>query len=100
MTFGEIRKGVENLAPSRRRTRITEWLEVDLADWFEGRVVPVSGGVADVWGRLTARLPGLPTVDGLLAATALYHGLAVVTRDETHFQRAGVEVVNPWIKAP
>ena len=100
MTFGEIRKGVEKLAPSRRRTRIAAWLEVELTDWFEGRVIPVSGEVADVWGRLAARLSGLPAVDGLIAATALHHGLAIVTRDEKHFRRAGVEVVNPWIKTP
>ncbi len=98
LTFGEIRKGVENLAPGRRRTQIAEWLETELADWFEGRVLPVSLGVADGWGRLVARVPGLPVVDGLIAATALHHRLAVVTRNETHFAKAGVKIVNPWPK--
>ena len=99
LTFGEIRKGVEMLAPGRRRTRIAAWLETELSDWFEGRVLPVSVDVADEWGRLTARVPGLPVVDGLIGATALHHGLALVTRNETHFAKAGVKIVNPWPKS-
>lgn len=96
LTFGEIRKGVEKLDHGRRRTEIAEWLEEVLVPWFEGRVLPVSLGVADVWGRLAAQIPGLPVVDGMIAATAMHHGMAVVTRDETHFARAGVAIVNPW----
>ena len=51
--------------------------------------------VAEAWGRLNAG-PQLPVVDGLLAATALVHGLVVVTRDTGPFERAGVPFLNPW----
>ncbi len=96
LVLGEIRRGVE-LLRSRdlpRSLRLQEWLE-DLEELFGERVLPVSGQVAEAWGRLDTRR-GLPTVDGLLAATALVHGLTVVTRDRRSFERAGVAFLDPW----
>lgn len=96
LTLGEIRKGVERLGDGRRRDRIAAWLETALPDWFENRVLPVDGGVADEWGRLVARLPRVPAIDGLIAATALRHRLTVVTRNEADFADTGVPLLNPW----
>ena len=96
LTFGEIRKGIEKLPDSRRRARIVAWLETELPAWFEDRVLPVDAGVADEWGRLMARPGSIPAIDGLIAATALRHRLAVVTRNETDFAATGVELLNPW----
>jgi predicted nucleic acid-binding protein len=50
--------------------------------------------VADAWGRLAARAP-LSAVDGLIAATAVVHGLTLVTRDES-IGAAGASVLTPW----
>ena len=100
LTLGEIRKGVEMLPDSRRRSRISAWLENELPAWFENRVLPIDGNVAEQWGRLTARVKDpLPAIDGLIAATALYHRLTVVTRNETRFAPAGVAIVNPWVES-
>lgn len=96
LTFGEIRKGIEKLPDSRRRARIVGWLETELPAWFEDRVLPVDARVADEWGRLMARPGNIPAIDGLIAATALRHRLAVVTRNETDFAATGVELLNPW----
>ncbi len=96
LTLGEIRKGVEGMPRGRRRDRISAWLETELPGWFEGRVLSVSPVVADTWGCLAAQLPTLPVIDGLIAATARHHRLAVVTRNETDFAKTGVEIVNPW----
>ena len=97
LSFGEIRRGVERLPDSRRRSRISAWLENELPAWFENRVLPIDGRVADEWGRLTARLRNpLPAIDGLISATALYHRLTVVTRNESDFAPAGVAILNPW----
>ena len=97
LSFGEIRRGVERLPDSRRRSRISAWLENELPAWFENRVLPIDGRVADEWGRLTARLKNpLPAIDGLIAATALYHRLTVITRNESDFAPAGVAILNPW----
>ena len=96
LTFGEVRKGIEKLPDGRRRARIVAWLETDLPDWFEDRVLPIDAGVADEWGRLMARPGNIPAIDGLIAATALRHRLSVVTRNEADFAATGVDLLNPW----
>ncbi len=100
LTLGEIRNGIQRLPAGRRRSRISVWLENDLPAWFEDRVLPINGQVADEWGRLTARLKDpLPAIDGLLAATAIHHRLTVVTRNESDFAPAGIAILNPWLDA-
>lgn len=100
LTLGEIRKGITQLAASRRRASLESWLDHDLSHRFAGRILPVDASVADRWGRLSAnaRTTGtpLPVIDGLLAATALHHNLTLVTRDENYSVVIGVEVFNPW----
>jgi toxin FitB len=100
LTLAEIRFGVELLPPSKRRTQLEEWLDRDLSAWFDGRVLPVDRSIADRWGVLRARaqMKGRPlsVVDGLLAATALQYGLAIVSRNLSDFAAVGVPVVNPW----
>jgi predicted nucleic acid-binding protein len=100
LTFGEIRLGIELLAPSKRRTRLEQWLDRDLPEWFEGRILPVDQRIADRWGliRAQAQMKGRPlsVLDALLAATALQHDLTIVSRNETDFSGVGLAVVNPW----
>lgn len=97
LTLGEIRKGVERLADKNRRERLRLWLEHELPAWFEGRVLPVDLAVADRWGRLLAEAGRpVPTIDSLLAATALHHELRLVTRNAGDFDYPGLEVINPW----
>ena len=97
LSLGEIRKGVEKLTASRRRERLRVWLEQDLVEWFGPRLLPVDHAVADRWGILLARIERpVPAIDSLLAATALHHGLRLVTRNIEDFQVTGLEVINPW----
>ena len=97
LSLGELRKGVERLPAGVRRERLRVWLEQELPAWFEERLLPVSKEVADRWGRLAAEAGrSLPAIDGLLAATALHHGLRLVTRNVRDFRLPGLEVVNPW----
>jgi toxin FitB len=100
LTLGEIRKGVAALPQDRRRTRLEAWLEVDLRSRFSGRILPVDAAVADRWGLLSAQArrngAPLPIIDGLLAATALYHNLTMVSRNVSDFAAAKVPVLNPW----
>lgn len=97
LSLGEIRKGIEALTDRKRREKLRIWLEHDLPAWFEGRVLPVDLAVADRWGRLLAdaRRP-VPTIDSLLAATALHHELRLVTRNSGDFVYPGLEVINPF----
>lgn len=99
LTLGEIRRGIEGLADKKRREKLRIWLEHDLAHWFEGRIMPVDIAVADRWGRLIAAAGRpVPTIDSLLAATALHHELRLVTRNAADFSYPGLEVINPWQK--
>lgn len=97
LTLGEIRKGVEHMAAGRRREKLRLWLEHVLTNWFDTRVLPVDLPVADRWGRLLALVGRpVPSIDSLLAATALHHELRLVTRNRKDFDYPGLEVVNPW----
>lgn len=97
LVLGEIRQGIERLAPRdpKRATALAHWLG-QLVNGYGDRVVPVTAEVADVWGRLNVPKT-LPVVDGLLAATALVRGWALVTRNAKDVESTGVRVVNPWL---
>lgn len=97
LTMGELRRGVEALPEGNRKSRLLDWLETELASYFAGRILPVDAAVADRWGRLVAQADRpLPAIDSLLAATALAHGLTLVTRNLRDFQHPGLSVLNPW----
>jgi predicted nucleic acid-binding protein len=100
LTFGEIRFGIELLPPSKRRDQLERWLERDLHEWFEGRILPVDQSIADRWGllRAQAQLKGRPlsVIDALLAATAVQHDLTIVSRNASDFSVVDLAVVNPW----
>ena len=65
--------------------------------FFSGRVLPVDVRVADCWGCLLAQAGRLlPAIDSLLAATALTHGLTLVTRNVRDFKYPGLNLINPW----
>lgn len=98
LTLGELRKGIEALPPGERRRGLSDWLEVELTGFFAGRVLPIDVAVADRWGRLVAEAARpVPAIDSLLAATALTHGLVLVTRNVRDFGFSGLEVVDPWL---
>lgn len=97
LTLGELRKGIEALPAGERRLRLMDWLEVELPVFFSGRILAVDLVVAERWGRLQAEAQRpLPAIDSLLAATALHHGLYLVTRNIRDFQYPEMEVINPW----
>jgi toxin FitB len=97
LTLGEIRKVIERQTDKKRREKLRIWLEHELTAWFEGRVLPIDSFVADRWGSLLAEVGRpIPTIDSLLAATALHHKLRLVTRNAKDFDYPGLEVINPW----
>lgn len=97
LTLGELRKGIDGLNDANRRMLLTDWVQTELGAFFLGRVLNIDAQVADRWGQLLAAAGRpLPAVDSLLAATALVHGLRMVTRNTRDFEGLGVEVINPW----
>jgi predicted nucleic acid-binding protein len=100
LTIGEIRKGIAGLVPGKKKIKLESWLELELKIRFNNRILPVDAEVAERWGMLAARSKAngkpLAVVDGLLAATAWYHQLAIVTRNAADFSNTDVTIVVPW----
>ena len=101
VTLAEIRFGIEHLnAESSRRDELNNWLTNDVRPMFDQRVLPITEDVMFRWcvlveqGRKAGYTYSQP--DLIIAATALHHGFAVVTRDKNDFDKAGVPVLNPW----
>ena len=99
LTLGELTMGVE-LAIAGRRDELRRWVAQDLERVFVGRLLTVDDATAREWGRMSAegRSAGreLPTIDGLLLATAKVHDFIFVTRNESDCADRGVTIVNPW----
>ena len=99
-TIGELVRGARKVKEKARRERFEKWIEQDLADQFEGRVLPFDGAVAVLWGRLMGdgdrkgRTPA--ATDAQIAAVAIHHDLTLVTRNVKDFQRFDMTLLNPW----
>jgi hypothetical protein len=100
VTLAEIRFGIELLGDATRRAALHDWLTHKVRPMFEQRILEVSEDVVFKWRVLveTGRKAGhtYSQPDLFIAATALHHGLTVVSRDTREYQRAGVPVLNPW----
>ena len=101
VTFAEIRYGIEMVSDPIRRTELNDWLAHKVRPMFDQRVLAVSEDVLFKWrllvedGRKAGHTFSQP--DLIIAATALQHGLTVVTRDTADYSRARVPLFNPWV---
>lgn len=100
VTFAEIRYGIELASDPILRTELNDWLDNKVRPMFAQRVLAVSEDVMFKWrllveeGRKAGHTFSQP--DLIIAATALRHGLTIVTRDTAAYSRARVPVINPW----
>jgi len=99
LTIGEVRKGLAKLPDSKKKERLTQWLDTLLEEYKE-RILPIDLMVSENWGIIqgSAEKAGTPmsTIDGLIAATASTHNLILVTRNECDFIPGQITLVNPW----
>lgn len=100
VSFAEIRFGIELVKDPNHRAELADWLAQKVHPMFGERALEVSEDVVFKWrllveaGRKTGHTFSQP--DLLIAATALVHGLTVVSRDTSEYVAAGAAVVNPW----
>jgi predicted nucleic acid-binding protein len=96
LTLGELRRGVE----AKRRTdgamadRLAAWVD-SIETNFADRLLSIDPRIARRWGELSARR-SLPVIDTLIVATALHHGLILVTRNTRDVESTGVTLMDPW----
>ena len=101
VTFAEIRCGIDAIGDPIRRAELNDWLMHKVRPMFDRRVLEVSEDVMFKWrllvedGRKSGHTFSQP--DLIIAATALHHGLTVVTRDTGDYKLARVPLLNPWI---
>lgn len=100
LTLGELYKGISKLREIRKKERLWAWLHDELRPRFGNRILDIDTDIIMAWGRLSGeseRLGNtLPVVDSLIAATALVHGLIVITRNTSDMTRCSAQVENPW----
>jgi predicted nucleic acid-binding protein len=104
VTFAEIRFGIELVSDANRRTALNDWLAHKVRPMFEQRVLAITEDIMFKWrllvedGRKVHHTFSQP--DLIIAATALHHGLTVVSRDVSDYRRAHASVLNPWVDPP
>lgn len=99
ITVGEIRRGILLLPTGRRRAEVEAW-EARVLDLFAGRILPLDGAVLQCWAALSVlrQRQGRPLLgnDGFIAATAVRHGLTLVTRNVEDFRGLDLPLLDPW----
>jgi predicted nucleic acid-binding protein len=100
LTIGELHKGIEKLADSKRKRELHNWVENDLNERFWNRIIDIDMQTAMIWGRIQGIAESIgrpmPAIDSLIAATGITHNLAVATRNTTDMKESGVTLINPW----
>ncbi|MBW1723528.1 MAG: type II toxin-antitoxin system VapC family toxin [Deltaproteobacteria bacterium] len=100
LTLGELHKGLEKIRDKRKKKKIHLWIEQDLRERFRDKILPIDARVAMIWGQVQGRTEqsgrGMPTIDGLIAATGLAFNMVVATRNISDMEASGVALFNPW----
>lgn len=96
LTLGEIMRGIalKQKSDTSAAGHLAEWLR-KLRHQHVERILPITDQIAVEWGRIAAIRPR-GDIDGLIAATAIVHDLAVVTRNVDDFNDTAADVINPW----
>ncbi|MBI9083283.1 MAG: type II toxin-antitoxin system VapC family toxin [Desulfobacterales bacterium] len=100
ITIGEIQRGISLLPESKKRDTLQNWLDRDLRQRFNQRILNVDFQCARCWGEVQAKAERagqkMPAMDSLIAAMALVHGMTVVTRNIRDMEASGVTLLAPW----
>ncbi len=101
ITIGEIRKGLSRMPSSRKKEKLTNWLNMLLEEYKE-RILTIDLTVAENWGEMQGKAEKagstMPSIDSLIAAITYTNNMTLVTRNESDFKYADIPIFNPWAK--
>ncbi len=103
ITIGEIRFGIEKLDEEQQFKKIkilSDWLDNDLMQRFEGRIVDIDKQTMLQWGEINGQLQKIgrpmPIMDSLIASTCVANGFVLITRNTKDFYSFEMEMINPF----
>ena len=100
LTIGEIQKGISRLPNSRKKIKLQNWLDSELIQRFDERILGIDFKVAQKWGEMQAasEIAGIkmPVIDSLIASIGIVFDMTVVTRNTADMKNSGVRLFNPW----
>lgn len=101
ITIGEIKAGIEKLDKGSKKEKLLHWLENDLLDRFQNKIIDIDTKVMLQWGTINHRLKRLgkplPIMDLLIGATSETKDFILITRNEKDFKNLNIKVVNPFL---
>lgn len=104
VTFAEIRFGIELVTDAGRRAELNDWLALKVRPMFEQRALAITEDIMFKWRLLVEEGrkagPTFSQPDLIIAATALHHGLIIVSCDVSGYERTRAAVLNPWLDPP
>ena len=98
ITVGELWKGIAQLPHGRKRRALEVMFDL-IPDRFYGRILPVDYAIAVEFGEIQAKTGPLPSLDTLIAATAITNRLTLVTHNSHDMARTGAPILHPWTAA-
>jgi len=102
ITLGEIKFGIQKVKIVEKRERLSAWLNHDLLDRFENRIVDITLDVMLNWGEMNEFLrktgKPMPIMDSLIASTCLTYDFILITRNEKDFEFCNLNIINPFTK--
>jgi predicted nucleic acid-binding protein len=100
LTFGELYKGISKLPHSKKKEILYDWVENELKNRFKNKILDINFVIAEIWGNIEGKTEQkgivLPSIDALIASTAIAYDLTVVTRNTSDMEITGVKLLNPW----
>ena len=100
LTIGEIQKGISRLPNSRKKIKLQNWLDSELIQRFDERILGIDFKVAQKWGEIqvASEIAGIemPVIDSLIASIGIVFDMTIVTRNTADMKNSGVRLFNPW----